>query len=75
MKDINKSEQKALAEECSQMSLVLNDKYYLINSHWYHQWAHFVGLKKRFENSSQQHPGSINNEELPFELPQVPPHE
>ena len=34
MRDINKSEQKALAEECEKIPLAINDKYYLINSHW-----------------------------------------
>ena len=64
MKDINKSEQKKVAEESKELPLALDDKYYLINSHWYHQWSDFVGLKKHFENSSQQHPGPIDNKEL-----------
>lgn len=64
MKDINKSEQQKLAEESKELPLALDDKYYLINSHWYDQWSYFVGLKKHFENSSQQHPGPIDNKEL-----------
>jgi hypothetical protein len=62
MKDINKNEQKTLAEECLKLALEINDKYYLINSHWYQKWADYIGLNKLQETS--QHPGIINNEAL-----------
>lgn len=63
MKDINKEEQKNLAEDCSKLALALNDKYFLINSHWYHQWANFVDYKKHF-SGTPEHPGVINNQGL-----------
>jgi DUSP domain len=65
MKDTSKEELKALAEECNSIPLQVNDKYYLINSHWYRIWADFIGLSKTYDDThGHNHPGVIDNRSL-----------
>ena len=56
---------KEFALECNSIALEVNDKYYLINSHWYQIWADYIGLNKTFDDKhGHNHPGVIDNRSL-----------